>query len=238
MKKLLIILLACTGFSVTEAQRKWVEDPNVTMRPLSGDFHEVHISSAFRLYLSQSDETALAVSAEDADAMNRIKTEVKNGILYIGIDGQQKWYGRSKKPTAYLSFRHLKKITGSGATQIICEGDIRAESLVIDLSGASDFSGSVQAGKLSIDLSGASDIKIRGRADSLFLHSSGASDLKAYELEAAFASVDVSGASDSQIFVSQELKARASGASSIKYKGGARISDIQNSGASSIKKRD
>ena len=231
-------MLACICFSGLKAQRKWVEDPNVTLRTLSEEFHEVHVSNAFRLYLSQSDETALAVSAEDAETIGRIKTEVKNGVLYIGFDGQQKWYGRSKKPTAYLSFRQLSRIKGSGATQIISEGNIRADQLDIDLSGASDFTASVQAARLSIDLSGASDIKLRGRVDSLFLKSSGASDLKAYDLEAAFASVNVSGASDSKIFVTQELKARASGASSIKYKGGARITDMENSGASSIKKWD
>ncbi|KAF0239676.1 MAG: hypothetical protein FD183_1374 [Chitinophagaceae bacterium] len=66
---------------------------------------------------------------------------------------------------------------------------------------------------------------------------SGASSVRAFDLKCENAKVDVSGAASVRITVNKEISARASGASSISYKGAAMMKDISSSGASSVKHR-
>jgi hypothetical protein len=50
--------------------------------------------------------------------------------------------------------------------------------------------------------------------------------------------VEASGASDVNIHVSEMLKVQASGASSVDYKGNARVTEKKTSGASDVKHRN
>lgn len=240
MRKNILIasLFILTGFIAT-AQKIWVEDPNISLRPIQGSFSEIKISGGIQLYLSQSDEARVAVSASDEDLVSGIKTVVDGKTLKIYYEGNKKnWYKKNANIKAYVSFNRLEKIAGSGATSIKVDGAIRVPSLLIDLSGASSFTGNVQAGSLMFDLSGASDVKIFGKVEQLTVETSGASDIKGFGLESETCHVKASGASDIQVTVLKELKANASGASSIYYKGSAVITDIHSSGASSIKRKD
>ncbi|QGW28441.1 GIN domain-containing protein [Phnomibacter ginsenosidimutans] len=101
---------------------------------------------------------------------------------------------------------------------------------------ASDFKGAVKVTNLKLIASGSSDFVISGSATNLRAGLSGASDLKAFELSADYCDVSASGASDIQILVNKELKAAASGASDIFYKGEGVVKSISASGASDIKK--
>ena len=137
---------------------------------------------------------------------------------------------------AYVSFKQLEKLDASGASDIVVTGEIKVSSLVLKLSGASDFKGAVLVNALNIDLSGASDVSISGTASVVNIESSGASDIKGYDLTSDICTAKASGASDIKITINKELNAHASGASYIYYKGSAVIKDIQSSGASSIRK--
>ena len=113
-------------------------------------------------------------------------------------------------------------------------GTINADSLSLDMSGASDFKGDVKVGNLTLELSGASDAKISGAASTVTIQSSGASDVKGYDLVTEVCNAKASGASDINITVNKELSASASGASDISYKGNGVIKDQHTSGASSV----
>ena len=98
--------------------------------------------------------------------------------------------------------------------------------------------GNVKVNTLDINLSGASDAKISGTAITVNIKSSGASDVKDFDLVTDFCNANISGASDVHITVNTELTASASGASDIKYKGNGVIKEKHSSGASSIMKEN
>jgi hypothetical protein len=138
---------------------------------------------------------------------------------------------------AYVSFKALKKLSASGASDVYVNGVIKSDELKIDLSGASDFKGAVDVNNLLIDQSGSSDSRISGRADRLNIEASGASDMKGYDLEVNYCDANASGASDIQITVNKEMTAKASGASDINYRGQGVIREVKASGSSSVSKR-
>jgi hypothetical protein len=234
MKKLLFLLLAISYFLSTFAQK--VNDPNVEVRSAK-NFHGISLSSAFDVYLSQSDEEAVAVSASEIKYRDRINVEVRDGILYIGFENKgMNWGSGNKKLKAYISFRQIDKLDISGACDVFITGTLKSKGLSITQSGASDLKGKLDINELKIDLSGASDMVVSGRVTTLNVEVSGASDFKGYDLVAENCNAKANGASDIKITVNKELSAQASGASDVRYKGNAVIRDSKSSGSSSVSK--
>jgi hypothetical protein len=238
MKKILLLLVAVFSVCMLQAQNEIVVDPNASLRELSGQFDAIKVSGGIDLYLSQSDNIAVAVSAANENFKEGIKTVIENGTLKIFYEGEKGWNRKDRKMRVYVSFSELKKIDASGACDVVVAASLTATDLMLHMSGACDFKGNVKVTTLNIDLSGASDAKISGTATTVNIKSSGASDLKAFDLVTDSCNANISGASDVHITVNSELTASASGASDIKYKGNGVIKEKHSTGASSISKED
>ena len=234
IKKLSILLFGILVGSSLYAQQ--VNDPNIEVRQAKG-YHGISVSSAFDVYLSKSNEEAVAVSASEVKYRERIKVEVKDGILFISYNSEgMSWGSGNKKLKAYISFKQIDKLKISGACDIFITGTLKADVLEINQSGASDLKGKLDVSKLTVELSGASDMMVTGIASQLSVEASGASDFTGYELVTEICNIKVSGASDVKVTVNKELSAQASGASGIRYKGNAVIREIKSSGSSSVTK--
>jgi hypothetical protein len=234
MKRISMLLLGLLAGVIVYAQE--VNDPNAEVREAK-NFHGISISNAFDVYLTQGNTEAVAVSASETKFRDRIKVEVKDGILKVWFDNEGKWSMGNKKLKAYISFKDINKLTVSGACDVYVTGKLKADELTINFSGASDLKkAELDVKKLDVDLSGASDMTVSGSADQLTVEASGASDFKGFDLVTQMCNASASGASDIRITVNKELSAHASGASDVKYKGSGLIRDLKTSGASSVSK--
>lgn len=216
--------------------QQYVIDAHAQKRDISGSFNSIKISGGIDLYLSQSANEAVAVSAEDPKYLDNIKTVVENNVLKVSVQGDKITF-KNRKWKVYVSFKTLEKLEASGASDIYVSGSIKGNNFKMDLSGASNFKGKVDLKNFYMDLSGASVVKIEGSAVKVDIRSSGASDIRGKQLVAETCDVVASGASDVEITVNKEINAQASGASNISYSGSAVTGKIHKSGASSIEKR-
>jgi len=234
MKKLLFSLLV-TGMITTASAQKTINDANAEKRNVSG-FHAIEVGGGIDLYLSQGEE-AVAVSASKNEYRAKIKTEVKNGVLKIWYEWNSnlRFDWSNHKLKAYVSFKDIDRLEGSGGSDISVDGSIKVAKLAMEVSGGSDFDGKVETGELNIQASGGSDVRISGKADRLTIDASGGSDFKGYDLASDICNVEASGGSDIQVTVNKELSANAGGGSDVYYKGTGLIRDLKTSG-SSIKK--
>ena len=236
MKKLFILTVFALAAFALHAQ-KTVYDANAEVRNV-GSFNAIQLSNAFSVIITQGAEEGLAVSAGNSDDIQNIKTKVENGVLKIWYDSDRKWSRNNTRLKAYIAVKNLEALKASGACDIKIEGTLNAQSLKIELTGASDVSGNMNvSGALQAHLSGASDLSISGMADNVEVDVNGASEVKAYNFTTSNCSIEASGASSVQITVDKELSAQLSGASSVRYKGTAVIKDIKTSGASSIDRK-
>lgn len=235
MKKI-FLSLAVFAIGIIAFAQKTINDPNAEKRNVNG-YHAIEVSNGIDLYLSQGEET-VAVSASEAKYRDHIITEVKNGVLIIRYETNSnfniQWGNRKLK--AYVSFKNLDKLNGSGGSDIFVEGSIKVNSLSLDVSGGSDFNGKVELNDLKVDASGGSDVKISGSVQKLDIDASGGSDFKGYELTADVCNLEASGGSDIYITVNKELSAQASGGSDVYYKGNGTVKEMRSSGSSGIKK--
>lgn len=214
-----------------------INDKNAEVRNV-GSFSGIKVSGGIDVYLSQSDDYALAVSASDDKFRNEIKTEINNGVLTIAYDGGSLRYNNNRRLRAYVSFKTLESLEASGACDFIINQTFKSGSVKIKLSGACEIKGSVNIDNLQINISGASTVKINGIVQNIKIDASGASDIKNYDLAVDNCVADLSGASDVKITVNKSLSAKASGASSLYYKGNPERKDVSSSGASSISQRN
>ena len=236
MIKSALLLLFIGLINFADAQ-KIINDANAEPRTVSG-FHAIHVSNAFTVTISQSNEEKLVVSANEKEYLANIVTKVENGVLYISYEDKHKWWPKNRRLRAYISLINVNEIKATGASDLKIEGQLKSTSLKLDLRGASDLKGElIVDGSFDAHLSGASDMNISGSANDVKIEASGASDVKAFDFKSSTCVVDASSACSIHITVDKELSARLSGASSVSYKGSALIRDIKTSGASNISRK-
>ena len=219
------------------SQETVINDANAAVRNVTA-FSSIKVSGDIDVYLSQGEDYSLAVSASEEKYRDNIKTEVKNGVLVISYknDHFSRNYG-NKNLRAYISFKALESLEGSGASGFIINGTLAANTMLVKLSGASDIKGAVKITNLSLDLSGASTATINGAAQNLKVEGSGASDVKNYDLKVENCVAKLSGASDVRLTVTNSISAHASGASTLYYEGNPDKKDVATSGASSVSQK-
>lgn len=231
MKLFLLILLA--SFSTKSFAQTVINDKNAELRDVSA-FSGIKVSGGMEVYLSQGDDYALAVSANEDKFRDNIKTKIINGILNIYYDGGSLTFNEKRNLRVYISFKTLQSIEASGATNIIINGGLKSSDLKLEFSGASEMRGTVNISNLLLKMSGASTMKIDGRIENFRVEASGASDLKNYDLAAGNCIIKISGASDMKLTINKSLTINASGASTLRYKGNPENKQVNVSGASSV----
>jgi hypothetical protein len=194
------------------------------------EFNGIESSGGIDVYITQNDTQKVVVETDD-DLQKYVITKVEDGILKIYPD---KWFMHFKKLKVHVSMKDLKKLSGSGGSDLFAEKPIITGNFEISLSGGSDANLYIKGIEISGSLSGGSDLYLKGAAGYLKIKASGGSDCKAYELTAAKADISTSGGSDVYITVEEELKASASGGSNVKYKGNAKVINSESSGGSDI----
>ncbi|BAV08272.1 Putative auto-transporter adhesin, head GIN domain [Filimonas lacunae] len=235
---LLGIFCLVAGCDIT-AQETIVHDANAQVRTV-GAFTGVEVGGAMVVYISQGKTQAVAVSASDEKYVAKIKTEVKNGVLYIHPESGawNGWNWGNKNIKAYVTVTELNNLEVNGASTVQVSGSIHVKQLNMEVSGASSFKGALAGSSINLEATGASSVTVSGSVDVFNVEASGASSVKGYDLTTATCNAEASGASGISITVTKELSAEASGASSIGYKGSAVAKNIETSGASSIKRKD
>jgi hypothetical protein len=231
LKYLLIILLM--GFFRTGNGQVIINDANAVQREVD-PFAGIKVSGGIDVYLSQGDDYALAVSANESKYRENIQTKIINGILFIYYDRGAISFNEKRNLRVYLSFKTLESIEASGACNIIINKTMKSSDLKLKFSGASEMRGTLKSSNVSLKMSGASTIKIDGKIENLRVEASGASDMKNFDLVADNCIIKLSGASDMRLTVNNSLSVNASGASELIYKGNPINKDTNVSGASSV----
>ena len=179
------------------------------------DFSGIKVSGAYTIYLSQDDECSLRVVA-DENIQKIIKSEVKNGVLYIKNETSIR---NAKKMELYIGFKHLRFIKANGAISLKNENVLKFDELKIEINGASSAKLELSANKVSIDNSGASSIYLEGKAKELNIDISGAGSVNAVDFKVNEARIDISGVGTGKVYVEDKLRVSISGIGSVKYKG-------------------
>ncbi len=203
------------------------------------DFDALNVSHAFEVEVMPSDKESveLVVSSK---LEKYLVVEKKGSTLYIGMKNSYnfRWFDINPCLKAYVSFKDLRQVTASGASEVDLAAayDALGQNLDIELSGASSFDGRVlNVNRLTAGVSGASELDLQGNGNAMLLEVSGASKTDLDEFPVKTFSGDVSGASHVELYVTETFSGSASGASNIEVEGRPQVLKAEESGASHIR---
>lgn len=198
------------------------------------NFDELEVSHGIDVYVTFGDDTDLRVETHE-DLMNDLVTEVRGKTLKIYFEGSFIW---AQTANVYVQAQEIVGISASGGSNVDVEETIMGRDLALSASGGSDIEAEVDVENLEVEVSGGADIEIAGKADYLQAITSGGSDLDAYDLVVRRARLEASGGSDMNVYVEEELDARASGGADIHYRGDPDFVDAHDSSGGDVSSSD
>jgi hypothetical protein len=199
----------------------------------AGSFTGVSTSSAIDVILSQGDRNTITVEA-DENLHEYIITEIKNGTLNVYTDANIR---EAEMRRVHVTMKEINYAGSSSAGDIIGITPVKTGTLKLSATSAGDIKLEVYAQTLDLNGSSAGDITISGEVEMLDANLSSAGDLNAFDLKAKKADVTVSSSGDADVYVTEELRARASSAGSISYKGDPKNVDAHSSSAGGVHRR-
>lgn len=234
-----IILISMVVFCSCNFWQKDVHgNGKIQKEPRSvNSFTGVEVRGAIDLVITQDPTRKVEIEA-DENLLQYIEVKTSGDDLIISTkDGYD--LDATRSITAYVSAPEVTSVEASGACKVKGTNQLSSGSrLEISLSGASHANLDTKNPEVRAELSGASKLTLRGAAKDISFDASGSSHIEAFDLLSENATVDVSGASSANIFASVKVDADASGASRVRYRGGATSVQSDASGASSVVKAD
>jgi len=196
------------------------------------DFDRLEMGSAFNIEVEQGNAFSVKVKGDrrNIDDLN----VYKNGnTLVVEFDDDDA--NRRHDTYIYITMPSLRGINFSGASVSKIRGFESDEDLDFYLSGASISQLDANYREVELVVAGASSLVMFGSGDQFHAEISGASTFKTFDYPVREAVIDISGASEGKVAVTEELRVTAGGASSVLYRGNPSV--VSNtSGASTVQK--
>lgn len=247
-----ILLMFCFAISGAIAQEQ-VNISRFEGKKITG----IEASGAFKITAKQGESTGVTVSIPARFEKQLELALSPDGTLLITMKGKINGK-KSDKFTAEVTLSTLENIELTGASSLSLPETITTNHLTakivgasslytyntiqikqeiqLTLAGASTFSGEISVPNASFEVSGASKLKLEGKCTEAYVKLTGASRANLGSFIIDKAEIQASGASHINLQVLKELRAEASGASSITYSGDPKTTNRNATGASKIKK--
>lgn len=239
MRNLFLLFISLMFSGVLLAQKE-IQDGNVQVRNVKG-FHAVKASTGIAVFLSQGAEEKVAVSANEIEYRDRIRTVVENGVLKIYFDNDEWkiWKNMAaKKLRVYISIKEIRSLEATSGASIKFEEMLKGKDIKMDVSSGATIKGAISCASLKVDQSSGSVIELSGTiADNISVDASSGSVFKGYGLSVAYCNVDTSSGGGVQITVSKELSVDASSGGYVHYKGEGVIRNVHTSSGGSVSRK-
>ncbi|MGE0018142.1 MAG: head GIN domain-containing protein [Draconibacterium sp.] len=232
MKQISLFLAALViGLAALAGNSDKTETRNVS------NFKGVDVSAGIDLYITMGETESVKIIADD-DIIEKIITEVKDGVLHIYVK-QNNWFNWTGNETrkAYVTIKELNKIEASSGADVNSENTLKGEELKINVSSGAEVEVDVYYKNLEVSTSSGSDAKLTGKVKNLEASSSSGSDISAKELESVVCKASASSGSDITVNVSDELYASASSGADINYYGNPSVKDIDESSGGDVSRK-
>jgi hypothetical protein len=204
----LLLLILCTSL-ISSAQ--------------SESFSKITLMSTGKIFLQQGDSDKVVVNASGSN--DRVRTEIKNGTLYIKSPGWNDYH---------ITMRKIEGIIVSGSGEITSETPIKSDELSIVVSGSGKINLQLDVKKLDIAVSGEMTLDLSGTAEETGIGISGAGKVNAYDLKTISCNANISGVGKCNIDVTDTLTTHISGMGTINYKAAPKVINGDVSGVGRI----
>ncbi|GAB3860095.1 hypothetical protein GCM10028822_37700 [Hymenobacter terrigena] len=198
-------------------------------------FHAVEVSSGVELRLTSGSTQRVEASADDADQLERLTTEVRDGVLKISFD--RAW----AESLGLKTVRHLRvNVTATSLTALHASSGAHAEvvgafttqGLDVSASSGATLKANFTSTDLRAKVSSGGVATLAGTAQRLDVGASSGGVFKGDALTARACDANASSGGNVAVTVQETLTADASSGGDVRYTGSPRVSKHTSSGGS------
>lgn len=213
--------MTCEGYGSSKSLNKSGNQTDLR------DFESIELSGLFDVRIEKGDNYSVVIEGSD-NQKEHYNLYTENKTLVIDYDNNNdRFFWKNKlleddKITINITMPHLRDLDVKGAGKLKFR-NFEESDVEIKLSGAVVADGRLDANTLDIDITGASFLDLEGRGTLMEVKITGASGLRAYQYEVDRAIVEAKGASSAKVYVNESLEINQSFASNVSHRGDARV---------------
>jgi hypothetical protein len=144
-----------------------------------GEFTGIHQTTSADVYISRGDTYTVRVKA-DEDIIDKLTTEVRDGVLHIGTE--KGGWRNVRVMEVYITMPRLDVLKNSGSGDISVKGDMPGNNLEIGINGSGDLDAAFDVKNIEINISGSGDVSFSGVRGNMNVKISGSGDIDGKEL--------------------------------------------------------
>ncbi len=190
------------------------------------DFTSADLSGYLDVRIEQGDVYSVQMEGADIEKKRyKVYRDDKNLVVEYKNDDKFFWKKdlfEDNKVKIRITMPELKELNMKGAGNLKFSG-FREQDIEIKLTGAVNAEGDIYAENLSADLTGASTLELKGSGQFMEANLTGACGLRAYNFEVNHAIIDVQGASSAKVFANSKLEIKKGVVSSVSHRGDAEV---------------
>ena len=227
-----IFLVACSFILLSSCEESVQGNGNVKSETReTAPFSKIEVSGAYTVNIEPANYSSLTIEA-DENLLQYIETYVDNGELKVSSN---KNFSRYRKLQLNITVKDFEGLKASGASELRSKSTLTGNEVDLDFSGAVEAQLAINTTKLDGDFSGACEVVLRGNANEARFETSGAVEIDAEEFKVQKCRLNMSGAGQAVVYVTEELDVDVSGAAEIRYRGNPGNVEQNISGAASVK---
>ena len=202
-------------------------------RDISTDFDQIKVSQGLELYITQSNDVALSIEA-DENLHDLIMTDVENNILRIYSTENIR---RSSSKKIMLNINDISAIKATSGSDVYSTNTIEVDELELNTTSGADMKLDVKTQILNCHSTSGSDIRVSGTTEVLIAEATSGSDIKADKLKAETSKVKATSDADISVNTSKELTARATSGGDVRYSGNPEKVNTSDSSSGSVRQQ-
>ncbi|SDY88635.1 head GIN domain-containing protein [Hymenobacter psychrophilus] len=199
-------------------------------------FQAIEVSNGIELNLTAGPAQRVEATAETAELLARLKTEVRNGVLVVSFEREQsEQFGRKssvRNLRVEVSAPVISKLDGSSGAQLTVPGPYATDKLAVDLSSGASLVADFRAAALYLDLTSGSVATLTGQVEMLQVHVTSGGVFKGRTLQVATCEAAATSGGNIAVNVQKNLVASATSGGGISYSGSPNVSKSTSSGGS------
>jgi len=185
-----------------------------------GEFSEIRLDGAFKVYLVQGDDCSVTVKTTNSDVFDNIKIKRNQNEVLIDMD---KSFIELSRISLYMTFKTLEKLTIEGGVNLKTNGYVDLENLLVNIEGGANVDLDMKAQNVIVYGEGGFLFELKGVAEKLDVTIKGAGHVSASELKAKDVSFVVAGFGTGSVYATNTLNAKIEGVGKLRYKGDPKV---------------
>ncbi|MCI1188480.1 DUF2807 domain-containing protein [Hymenobacter sp. DH14] len=198
-------------------------------------FHAVEVSNGIELRLAPGSTQRVEASADDADQLARLKTEVRDGVLKISYErelSESMGFSKTRHLRVNVTATSLTALHASSGAHAEVVGAFTTQKLDVEVSSGASLKANFSSTDMRAQVSSGGTATLAGTAQRLDVGASSGGVFKGDALTARACDASASSGGNLSVAVQETLTANASSGGDIRYAGSPRVSKHTSSGGS------